>query len=181
MPEYVSHPLLKPDTVSSRDYQLTLARTALEKSSLIVLPTGLGKTIIALLVMVERLGDGKKVLMLSPTKPLVEQHAAFLRRALNIDPEKIAVFTGSVAPGERELQWKDSRVIVSTPQVIENDVLMKRFDLRDVSLVVFDEAHRATGDYAYVYIAKNIKSSRRTLWCWGSRRPPGARPRRSTR
>ncbi len=176
MPEYVSHPLLKPDTVSSRDYQLTLARTALEKSSLIVLPTGLGKTIIALLVMVERLGDGKKVLMLSPTKPLVEQHAAFLRRVLTVDPEQVAVFTGSVSPDDRQEVWKRSRVIVSTPQVIENDVLMKRFDLGDVSLVIFDEAHRATGDYAYVYIAKKYKEQSADPLVLGITASPGSTP-----
>jgi ERCC4-related helicase/ERCC4-type nuclease len=154
MSEFVSHPLLKPDTVSSRTYQLTLAEKALKQSSLIVLPTGLGKTIIALFVILDRLKDGKKVLMLSPTKPLVEQHAAFLRRVMAIDPEKVAVFTGSVAPAEREEEWKNAQIVVSTPQVIENDVLLKRFGLADVSAIVFDEAHRATGDYAYVYIAK---------------------------
>ncbi|HTY91691.1 MAG TPA: DEAD/DEAH box helicase [Methanocella sp.] len=176
MPEFVSHPLLKPDTVASRDYQLTLAKKALEKSSLIVLPTGLGKTIIALLVMVERLKDGKKILMLSPTKPLVEQHAAFLRRTLAIPPERIAVFTGSVAPDEREIQWKDSSVVVSTPQVIENDILMKRFDLRDVSLVIFDEAHRATGDYAYVYIAKKYQEQSSDPLVLGITASPGSTP-----
>lgn len=176
MPEFVSHPLLRPGTVSSRAYQLTLAKTALEKSSLIVLPTGLGKTIIALLVMADRLKDGKKILMLSPTKPLAEQHAAFLRRALAIDPERIAVFTGSIAPAEREIQWKDAAVIVSTPQVIENDVLMKRFDLRDVSLVIFDEAHRATGDYAYVYIAKKYQEQSADPLVLGITASPGSTP-----
>ncbi|HTX44213.1 MAG TPA: DEAD/DEAH box helicase, partial [Methanocella sp.] len=176
MSEFVSHPLIKPQTVASRDYQLTLADRALEKSSLIVLPTGLGKTIIALLVMANRLKDGKKILMLSPTKPLVEQHAAFLRRALVIEPEQVAVFTGSVPPEDRENIWKRSRVIVSTPQVIENDVLMKRFDLRDVSLIVFDEAHRATGDYAYVYIAKKYTDQATGPLILGITASPGSTP-----
>ena len=176
MPEFVSHPLIKPDIVTSRDYQLTLAKKALEKSSLIVLPTGLGKTIIALLVMADRLKEGKKILMLSPTKPLVEQHAAFLRRALVLDPEKIAVFTGSIPPDEREIQWKCSSVIVSTPQVIENDVLMKRFDLKDVSLAIFDEAHRATGDYAYVYIAKKYVEQSSDPLVLGITASPGSTP-----
>ena len=59
MSDFVSHPLLVPDAVASRAYQETLARKALEKSSLIVLPTGLGKTIIALLVLVGRLTGGR--------------------------------------------------------------------------------------------------------------------------
>lgn len=178
MPEFVSHPLIRPDTVESRAYQLALAKTALEKSTLIVLPTGLGKTIVALLVMAGRLGGDRKVLMLSPTKPLVEQHAAFLRRTLAMDPGQVAVFTGSVAPEGREQAWKSSRVVVSTPQVIENDVLMKRFDLRDVSLVIFDEAHRATGDYAYVYIAKKYVEQAADPLVLGITASPGSSPER---
>jgi Fanconi anemia group M protein len=176
MPEYVSHPLIRPEVVSSRAYQLTLAEKALRQSSLIVLPTGLGKTVIALLVMADRIEDGKKILMLSPTKPLVEQHAAFLRRALAIEPERVAVFTGSVSPGEREEIWKGSTVIVSTPQVIENDVLMKRFGLSDVSLIIFDEAHRATGDYAYVYIAKKYMEQSSDPLVLGITASPGSTP-----
>jgi ERCC4-related helicase/ERCC4-type nuclease len=176
MSEFVSHPLIKPEIVLSRDYQLTLADRALEKSSLIVLPTGLGKTIIALLVMADRLKGDKKVLMLSPTKPLVEQHAAFLRRALTIEPERVAVFTGSVPPEKRENIWKSSRIVVSTPQVIENDVLTRRFDLKDVSLIVFDEAHRATGDYAYVYIAKRYMEQAADPLILGITASPGSTP-----
>lgn len=176
MSEFVSHPLLKPDTVSSRSYQLTLAKNALERSSLIVLPTGLGKTIIALLVMADRLKGDKKVLVLSPTKPLVEQHASFFRKAMTLEPEKVAVFTGSVAPAERENIWKSSAIIVSTPQVIENDIMCHRFDLRDVSLIVFDEAHRATGDYSYVYIAKKYTEQAADPLVLGITASPGSTP-----
>ncbi|MFZ2411723.1 MAG: DEAD/DEAH box helicase, partial [Candidatus Methanoperedens sp.] len=64
--EYINHPLIKPNTVEKRLYQLALAGEAIKKSNLIVLPTGLGKTIVALLVMVSSLTKGK-VLLLSPT------------------------------------------------------------------------------------------------------------------
>jgi ERCC4-related helicase len=50
-PAFMKHPLIKPDTVEQRLYQLSLAGKALERSSLVVLPTGLGKTIIALFVI----------------------------------------------------------------------------------------------------------------------------------
>ncbi|CAD7769074.1 ATP-dependent RNA helicase DbpA [Candidatus Methanoperedenaceae archaeon GB50] len=151
--EYITHPLVKPETVEKRVYQLNLAATALQESTLVVLPTGLGKTIVALLVMVQRLESGK-VLLLSPTKPLVEQHAGFLKKVLKISEDEIVAFTGSIPPKEREMLWSDARVIVSTPQVIENDLLSGRITLRDVAHITFDEAHRATGNYAYVYIAK---------------------------
>lgn len=178
MSEFVSHPLLVPDKVASRAYQDTLAKKALEKSSLIVLPTGLGKTIIALLVIADRLHshEGGKVLMLSPTKPLVEQHAAFFRKAMNIDPEKVVVFTGSTPPGERAELWKNATVIVSTPQVIENDLLCHRFTLEDVVHITFDEAHRASGNYAYVYIAKKYMEQAKSPLILGITASPGSTP-----
>jgi Fanconi anemia group M protein len=178
MSEFISHPLLVPDTVSSRSYQLSLASKALEKSSLIVLPTGLGKTIIALIVMINRLYGSKdsRALMLSPTKPLVEQHAAFFRKVMDIPPEKIAVFTGSISPEKREEKYRDARIIVATPQVIENDIMCRRLGLNDVSLIVFDEAHRATGEYSYVYIAKKYIEHASSPLVLGITASPGSTP-----
>jgi len=117
-----------------------------------VVPTGLGKTVIALMVLLARLDKGR-VLFLAPTKPLVEQHAAFLRRVLK-DEGEVTMMTGEMMPEKRKAAWEAARITVSTPQVIENDLLSRRIDLEDVSLIIFDEAHRAVGNYAYVYIAE---------------------------
>ena len=152
MSSFLEHPLLKPQTVDKRLFQLDLAANALKASSLIVVPTGLGKTVIALMVLLARLDKGK-VLFLAPTKPLVEQHATFLRRVLK-DEDTVAMMTGETMPEKRVVSWEAARIVASTPQVIENDLLSRRIDLKDVSLVIFDEAHRAVGNYAYVYIAE---------------------------
>ena len=152
MSSFLEHPLLKPQTVDKRLFQLDLAANALKASSLIVVPTGLGKTVIALMVLLARLDKGK-VLFLAPTKPLVEQHATFLRRVLK-DEDTVAMMTGEIMPEKRVVSWEAARIVASTPQVIENDLLSRRIDLKDVSLVIFDEAHRAVGNYAYVYIAE---------------------------
>ena len=152
MSSFLEHPLLKPQTVDKRLFQLDLAANALKASSLIVVPTGLGKTVIALMVLLARLDKGK-VLFLAPTKPLVEQHATFLRRVLK-DEDTVAMMTGETMPEKRVVSWEGARIVTSTPQVIENDLLSRRIDLKDVSLVIFDEAHRAVGNYAYVYIAE---------------------------
>ena len=115
----------------------------------------MGKTIVALLVIVSRLEKtGGKALILSPTKPLVEQHADFFRKVMTIPEEEILTFTGSTPPSQREDMWKSGKIIVSTPQVIENDLLAKRIDLKEVSHLTFDEAHRAVGRYAYTYISE---------------------------
>jgi ERCC4-related helicase/ERCC4-type nuclease len=157
--EFISHPLIKPNTIEQRLFQLNLAGMSLKQSTLVVLPTGLGKTIVAMLVIAGRFTQKSgKALILSPTKPLVEQHAAFLKNAMNLSPEEIVVFTGSIQPAKRTELWNDARVVVSTPQVIENDLLSRRIDLSDVVHITFDEAHRAVGNYAYVYIAEKYQA-----------------------
>ncbi|MBU4491177.1 MAG: DEAD/DEAH box helicase [Euryarchaeota archaeon] len=173
--EYINHPLIKPNTVEQRLYQLALAGESIRKSTLVVLPTGLGKTIVALLVMVSRLPKGK-VLLLSPTKPLVEQHAAFFKETLNIPPETVVLFTGNTPPGKRTKMWENAQLVVSTPQVIENDLLGKKINLENVSCIIFDEAHRATGDYSYVYIAEKYARQNQEPLVLGITASPGSNP-----
>ncbi|MBP1910691.1 DEAD/DEAH box helicase [Methanolobus bombayensis] len=175
MPEYIKHPLIKADTVEQRLYQLDLAGKALDVSSLVVLPTGLGKTVVCLLVMASRLEKlGGKIMVLSPTKPLVEQHASFFRNVMNIPEEEILTFTGSVSPEKRKELWETGRVIISTPQVIENDILTKRISLEDVTHITFDEAHRAVGNYAYTYIAEKYFETAKNPLCLGITASPGS-------
>ncbi|MDG6243438.1 MAG: DEAD/DEAH box helicase [Methanolobus sp.] len=175
MPEYIRHPLIKTDTVEQRLYQLDLAGKALDTSTLVVLPTGLGKTVISLLVMASRLEKyGGKVMMLSPTKPLVEQHASFYRNVFNLPEEEVLTFTGSVSPEKRADMWKKGKVIVSTPQVIENDILTRRISLEDVTHITFDEAHRAIGNYAYTYIAEKYFETAKNPLCLGITASPGS-------
>ncbi|MCX8206291.1 MAG: DEAD/DEAH box helicase [Methanothrix sp.] len=169
---YLVHPLLKPETVEKRLFQIDLAARALRRSTLVVMPTGLGKTIVALMVLLARLERGR-VLFLAPTRPLVEQHAAFLRRVLTA-PEYVESVTGETDPESRAEIWRSTRIVVSTPQVVENDLLSGRMDLRDVSLVIFDEAHRATGNYAYVYIADRYRREARDPLVLGMTASPGS-------
>ncbi|MDW5562650.1 MAG: helicase-related protein [Methanomassiliicoccus sp.] len=150
---YVVHPLIRPGSIQEREYQATLADSCYFYSTLVVLPTGLGKTVIALRVMAEVLHrDGGKVLLLAPTKPLVEQHAAFLDD--HLVGRSVVQLSGEVPPEQRAAEWNGHGVIVSTPQVVINDLRKGRIDLQGVKLIIFDEAHRATGRYAYVPIAQ---------------------------
>lgn len=159
---FVEHPLIRRGAIEERDYQRNISRTCLERSTLVVLPTGMGKTVIATRVIADVLrARGGKVLFLAPTKPLVEQHAAYLKDVLIVDADRVVVFTGEVTPPEeRMLLWRESKIVASTPQVVKNDVRAERYGLEDVSLVVFDEAHRAVGEYAYVDVAAAYKEVR---------------------
>ena len=143
---FVTHTFIKKDSIEEREYQRTLAHACLNSPTLVVLPTGLGKTVVALRVIAEVLHHRKgKVLFLAPTKPLVEQHAAFLGQ--NLLDKKVAMMTGEKKPKEREELWAANNVIVSTPQVIANDLKNKRIDLAGFGLVIVDEAHRGVGKY----------------------------------
>jgi len=139
-----------------RLYQQTILATTVNFNTLVVLPTGLGKTASAFMLSVQRLNKfpESKILMLAPTKPLCEQHVKSFQEHLNIDPEKVVLFTGNINPKKREEMWQDAKIVISTPQGLENDLINKRINFQEVSLLIFDEAHHATGDYSYVWLAE---------------------------
>jgi len=147
---FVSRPRIAPDTVEERLYQVEMAEGCLRHNTMIVLPTGLGKTVVALLVAADVLDKGKKVLIMAPTKPLVEQHHHFF--SSNLIDTTVGTMNGNMAPEKRSSVINGNDVIVCTPQVIANDLENRRYDLNDFGLIIFDEAHRATGNYAYVSI-----------------------------
>ena len=153
MTSYISHPLIKKDSIESRLYQQVLAGDVLKKgNTMVVAPTALGKTIIAILVAADRLQKVKnsKVLVLAPSKPLAIQHEASFKEFLTLPCTSI---TGAVKTEERVKRWEESRIISATPQTVESDLLNGRYDLSNVSLVVFDECHHGVGSYSYVYLA----------------------------
>jgi Fanconi anemia group M protein len=149
--------------ITPRLYQETILSTCVEKNCLVVLPTGMGKTMIAVMLASYRLKNfpSSKILFLAPTRPLVEQHYSTFKKNLDVEEKEMAVFTGQVSPEKRGELWKQSKIIFSTPQGLENDIITNRIDLSEVSLLVFDEAHRATGDYAYAFIAKQYDKKAR--------------------
>jgi len=150
----VEHPRVRPGTLEERLYQASIAETAAEHNTLVVLPTGLGKTPVALRVAAEylRRAPTQSVLFLAPTRPLVVQHAREVARTL-LAPDPLT-FTGAIPPDRRAALLHPPQVVVATPQVIGNDLEARQFPLDTFSLIVFDEAHRAVGDYPYVAIAK---------------------------
>ncbi|WP_281194889.1 DEAD/DEAH box helicase [Halorubrum sp. F4] len=170
----IDHPLLVDDFLQRRRYQLRLADAAIDDHTLVCLPTGLGKTTVSLLVTARRLHEaGGTALFLAPTKPLVQQHAEFYREATTIPDDEIVVFTGDVKPDDRAALFADARVVIATPQVIENDLVGNRISVRDVTHLTFDECHRATGDYAYVYIAERYHADAADPLVTGMSASPG--------
>ena len=142
------------DGVEFRDYQFNIVKSIdRHGNTLVVLPTGLGKTLIGVCVIAKALSFGKKAMILAPTKPLSEQHYNALKKFMNIPQDQINLITGFLAKGSRAAIEKDSRIIVATPQTISNDLKNGLFSLEEFGAVIFDECHRAIGKYAYTYVA----------------------------
>jgi Fanconi anemia group M protein len=154
--EFLSHPLIRQNLISRREYQENIFINCLNKNCLVVIPTGLGKTIIALMLAVHRLTEIKesKVILLAPTKPLVEQHYKSFLELTNIPEELLISMTGTTAPEKRKELWENIEVAFMTPQVLQNDIISGLYSVKNVSLMIFDECHRAIGDYAYCFLAK---------------------------
>ena len=99
---------IKKDTVLYRHYQINIVNSCKNKNSLVVLPTGLGKTIIGILLIAHSLKKypKSKIIVLAPTRPLVSQHKTSCEKFLNVEPEQIVSFTGKISPEKRIYLFK---------------------------------------------------------------------------
>ncbi len=147
---------LKNEKIDHREYQINIAKKCFGNNSLVVIPTGLGKTIISIIVAAHTLENSPphcKVIILAPTRPLINQHRENFLKFMNIPSEKFSILTGQIEPNKRTYEFMNNQVLFYTPQTLRNDILNNRYSLMNVCLVIFDEAHRAQGDYAYCQIA----------------------------
>ena len=157
MDQFIDKKYIKKNSVEKRDYQVNLAQQAILENCIVVLPTGLGKTAIALQVIAEYLAKGTGgVLFLAPTRVLVNQHFEFLKDTLTLDD--ITLITGEDTVQKRTKLWNNS-VICATPEIAKNDLDRKIVSPDQFNLVVFDEVHRTVGDYAYSGIAERFADS----------------------
>jgi Fanconi anemia group M protein len=158
-----------------RKYQEAVLAEALEKNLLCVLPTGLGKTPISVLLTAHRLQKypKSKILTLAPTKPLTNQNCEAFQKFLSIDSEQFQVITGLIIPKERKKLYETKKLIFATPQTIRNDILNGLISLKDFSLITFDESHHSIGRYAYPFIAKNYLETAKNPRILGLTASPG--------
>mgnify|MGYP001397758234 CR=1 FL=1 len=153
MEGHVTRQGIAPGTMERRLYQISMAEGCIKRSTLVILPTGLGKTAVAAMVAAHVLSAGGRVLLLAPTRPLVDQHSSTFSRFLS--DADVVPMTGNVPPAKRKGIMASADVVVSTPQAVENDLANSLYGLDDFGLVIYDEAHRGVGNYAYVGIAQH--------------------------
>ena len=142
-----------------RDYQYSIVMRGLYNNLLVALPTGLGKTFIAATIMLNwyRWTRDAQIVFVAPTKPLVSQQVEACFQTVGIPRSATTMLTGGTAPGIRAEEWKSKRVFFMTPQTITNDLKTGICDPKRIVLLVVDEAHRATGSYAYVEVVKFLR------------------------
>uniref|UniRef100_A0A668A683 ATP-dependent RNA helicase FANCM n=1 Tax=Myripristis murdjan TaxID=586833 RepID=A0A668A683_9TELE len=152
-----------PTNYPIREYQLKISETALFQNTLVCLPTGLGKTFIASVVMYNfyRWYPSGKIVFMAPTKPLVAQQIEACYKVMGIPQTHMAELTGSTAAGQRQELWRSKRVFFLTPQVMVNDLSRDTCPALQVKCVVIDEAHKALGNHAYCQVVRQLGSQTR--------------------
>ncbi len=162
-------------TIKPRKYQQEIYETCKDKNCLVVLPTGIGKTLIGLMLTINRqkVIPGSKCLFLAPTRPLAEQHLTYFKKHLPELFAQLILFTGKINAKKRKELWQNSDIIFSTPQCISNDLKNNLYDLSEVSLLIEDECHRCLKNYAYTYVAEIYKNQSKNPKILGLTASPG--------
>jgi len=162
-------------SIKPREYQSEIYETCKDKNCLVVLPTGMGKTLIALMLSIhtQKKHPATKTLFLAPTRPLAEQHLIYFQKHLPELFAEMTLFTGKVSAEKRKKLWQTSDIIFSTPQCISNDLKNNLYNLHEVSLLIEDEAHRCLKNYAYTYVAETYKQQAENFHILGLTASPG--------
>ncbi|KAH9914949.1 P-loop containing nucleoside triphosphate hydrolase protein, partial [Fomitopsis serialis] len=139
-----------------RDYQFNIVKHCFFENTLVALPTGLGKTFIAGVVMLNFFHwfpDGK-VIFLAPTKPLVAQQIDASHKSCGIPGSHAAELTGETSRAKRLNAYTSKRVFYMTPQTLLSDLISETCNPLDIILIVIDEAHKGSGEHAYTQVIR---------------------------
>lgn len=151
-----------PINYPMRKYQYSIVEKALFRNTLVSLPTGLGKTFIAAVVMYNfyRWYPRSKIVFMAPTKPLVAQQIEACFNIVGMPQEDTSQLTGTMVPERRVQSWADKRVFFLTPQVLTNDLSRGACPATLIKCLVLDEAHRGLGNHAYCQVVRRLREYR---------------------
>ncbi|MEM3364089.1 MAG: helicase-related protein [Candidatus Micrarchaeia archaeon] len=147
--------LLKPHQYEYRTYQKKALLFALEnKSAIIQLGTGTGKTDIEFLLAAESLKRGK-VMLVADTHILCKQHydAAIGPCGFNLSKDEIAFAVGENRQKRKDPEfYRKARLVIGTPEAIMQDIIRDRLYIQDFALIILDEVHHTLGADDYMHI-----------------------------
>ncbi|CAF1081572.1 unnamed protein product [Adineta steineri] len=146
-------------SILARNYQTELMEQAKGENLIICLPTGSGKTYIAVMLIKEMASSireslkkgGKRTIFLVQTVQLAQQQTDYIRKHTGLLVESYYGEKGvDLWHKERwDIEFEDHQVLVFTAQVFRNLVGHDYFSLKSVNLIIFDECHHASGDNHY--------------------------------
>lgn len=151
-----------------REYQLELFERAKKENTIAVLYPGCGKTLIAVLLIVWMIdqelehrmnGEQPKVsFFLVASVTLAFQQFAVLEQ--NMD-HKVAKVCGADGVDEwNKSQWdhllSENMVIVATADVLKTCLARNYINMKQINLLIFDEAHHAKKNHAFAIIMKEF-------------------------
>jgi len=136
-----------------RDYQIELYVCALLENSVIYLPTGAGKTMIAAMVSayMKKINPEKKICFVTDRIPLVFQQASYLRLQTGLT---VGEFCGE----NKELMNSQLNhdIFVLTADFLINKLFSKEMYLEECSCLIIDEIHHATGEHSFSRLIKEF-------------------------
>uniref|UniRef100_A0A0X3NYD3 Fanconi anemia group M protein n=2 Tax=Schistocephalus solidus TaxID=70667 RepID=A0A0X3NYD3_SCHSO len=149
-----------PTSHEVRNYQFVISERCLYQNCLVCIPTGLGKTFIAAVVLHNflRWYPSGRVIFMAPTRPLVTQQMEACREFTKMSPDIFTELTGTIQPNQRALLWHRFRAFFLTPQAIVNDLISGICPASSIRCIVIDEAHKATGNHAYCQVIRTLTS-----------------------
>uniref|UniRef100_A0A2C9KL86 RNA helicase n=1 Tax=Biomphalaria glabrata TaxID=6526 RepID=A0A2C9KL86_BIOGL len=128
-----------------KDYQLELTDHAVKgKNTIIYAPTGSGKTIVAIYIILkhlERRRTKKPVAFFATTIPLVKQQYSRITYYLQDKYKVLQVTSENDYSMSLNMILSGYDVVVMTPKILENHFRKSYLHISDFSVLVFDECH----------------------------------------
>lgn len=150
-------PLFNVSTINPREYQAVIFHRAKLENLMVIIPTGMGKTLIAAFLaahFLDKWNGVQKIIFLAPIRPLINQHYISCQKMITIPPSKFCILTGQIMGNQRIALFKNATILYMTPETLANDLEEGRYDLKQTALIIYDECHRASGEYAYCKISR---------------------------
>lgn len=108
------------------------------KKTLLVLPTGCGKTIVFAMIAADMVKKGKRVLILAHRAELLEQAADKIRKSTGL--------ICSVEKAEESCIGSWFMITVGSVQTLQKDKRLARFSNEHFNVIIVDEAHHCISD-----------------------------------
>ncbi|XP_065062019.1 uncharacterized protein LOC135688892 isoform X1 [Rhopilema esculentum] len=142
-----------------RNYQIDAYIEALQQDLVVVMDTGLGKTLIASMVIAKMkiLNPNRMGLMLVDRIPLVFQQGQAIANDTGLRVCRLCS-ENRTSRHVRQLHDGTYDVLVITAGSFNELISREKIEISNFSVIVFDECHHATGDHIYRKVLQHLEA-----------------------